>query len=190
MRMMWTLSLFFFAATVLGLGTGALVLTYQAPFGTWRDGVWEAWPNAGSPASDPYQRAVLALGGRIALGAGEGLVYTARHDARKRPLNSACDYILKGRALAARLWTLAAYDQNGSLLRPEHARPGISSDTIAYASDGSFAVTASTRARPWNWLPLHPTDNFVLVLTLYDSSRISDLDDAKPMPTLVRGRCR
>lgn len=151
-----------------------------------RIGPWEAFPLAQTVKADPYARAHRARDGRLLYASAEGLTFTARTDATDAPLDAACAYRLTGLAPAARFWTLYTRPANAAPDRPA----GLNSRTILREMDGSFAIEASARARPSNWLALPSAGRFTLVFTLFDtpvasSTGVSDI----PMPELTKLGC-
>lgn len=156
-----------------------------------RLGAWTHQPRAAYADADPYTRARRARDGVSPLSQAEGLSFIARRDASGEPLRPTCDYVIAGRPLAARLWTLSVLTPDG---RPAHAPAGpasISSAEIVRDQEGRFMVLASAKARPGNWLALPDEERFVLLLRLYDTtgSATAGVLSADQLPTLRPERC-
>src|SRR5690606_28085130 len=74
-------------------------------------GVWTAFPDAGTPQSDPYSRARVARDAELPLGRAEGLSFVAERDASGERLSFACTYRIEGLVPPARFFTLHAADE-------------------------------------------------------------------------------
>jgi len=176
---------------IVAIGGGAASVQYALDrfegFGALEVGQWSAYPEAGTPDSDPYAKARGARNGTLALGAAEGLIFHAGRDAQGRELDRNCTYRITGATPPARFWTLYAADRS---LRPLPGQPGmlsaLHSREILRGENGSFSITVSPKAQPGNWLPVEGSGPFVLVMTFYDtpvasSSGLSDLVMPKAM---------
>ncbi|WP_294540554.1 DUF1214 domain-containing protein [uncultured Rhodoblastus sp.] len=180
-----------FAALALGVAATALSLRGEPGFGAVRLGAWTSFPRIGGADIDPYGRAVVALGGAMPLGEGEGLAFVADRDDDGRALDSRCDYLISGAALPARLWTLSAYDLEGRLRPNEADRHGLTSVGLLRRKGGDFAIAAARAARPGNWLPLGEKSRFLLVLRAYEAgaSSLAGAFEGWNAPKIARGDC-
>jgi len=179
------------AGTALGLAVTYYVLGTGLSFDELRAGPWIRWPKTGTMEIDPYAHAMLARSGRLPLGAGEGLSFSARTDSDGKPLRGRCDYVIDSPVPEARYWTLTVYSPKGALVQNKAQRYGFTSAEILRAAGGSFQIAVARDARPGNWLPLGTASNFVLVLRLYDTLvdfGVSNVD-ANALPRIVRGHC-
>lgn len=191
MRFLFLLAVSLSIALGLGAWSAEYALRQSADLGTEQVGPWLANPLAGSIEADPYSKARLAKIGNLTLGVGEGIVFRASRDSVGETLRRECAYRLKGQTPLARVWTLAAFSQDGRLVAPGDGRPGwLVSRGLMRAEDNSVEIGVGIFAQPGNWLALSGSGAFVLALTLYDtpastSSGLGDLD----MPTLVKTGC-
>jgi hypothetical protein len=178
--------------TLLGLAATYLTLERGFSFGAVKAGPWIGSPRAGSLNIDPYARALVARTGRIPLGAGEGVSFSARTDSDDKPLDPRCDYSLRGPMPPARAWTVAVFSPSGALIANPDKRYGFTSGEVLRAADAPLEITLASTARPGNWLPISATSPFIVSLWLYDSvlSATAVSLDATVMPKLVRGTCR
>jgi hypothetical protein len=110
-------------------------------------------------------------------------------------MSSGCEYSVVGLPLNARWWSLAVYDQYGSLIPNPSNRYSFNSEEMIRRADGSFHLNLSRNARPENWLPsgTGPDRNLVLVLRAYgvrdtDISGIGQIP-ANLLPKIERVRC-
>jgi hypothetical protein len=181
----------FAVALAIGFGLSFYALTDGRYFGALQSGPWTAWPDAGSPAPNPYTRAHAVRTGTLPLGQAEGLQFTATVDGTGEPLTRDCGYRLDGYTPVATFWTLVAIDAEGrNVTRPGTAL-AIHSRDIARPQDGAIRVHVGTRLVPGNWLELTGQGPFSLVLTLYDTVASTGFGtDLEVMPTVVREGCR
>ncbi len=190
MRFLVDLAIAVIVAVAVGVSSAWYAVDRGRLFGAVVVGGWTAWPQEGGADADPYTLAMLARTGEVPLGAGEGLSFTAEHDADGEPLSGKCTYDVVGQTPAARLWTLTATDDEGHLMVNVAHRPGFHSREIVRASDGSFAIAVSPTVKSGNWLPIAAVARFRLVLRLYDTplttgSQIASL----VMPAIRKASC-
>ena len=138
----------------------------------------------GNPNADPYTKAHLARSGRLPLTSTTARYFTANTDSEGDTLTSTCEYSIEGGALNARWWSIAVYDEHGSLIDNPSQRYSFNSEEAIRHSDGSYRITLASNARPENWLPSGsgPERNLVLMLRIYspretDSSGIGQIPD-------------
>jgi hypothetical protein len=179
------------AAVALGVAATWLSLRGDPGFGAVRLGAWTTFPRLGGADIDPYGRAAMAVEGALPLGEREGLAFVASKDDEGYPLDSRCDYTLSGAALPARLWTLSVYDVEGRLRRNEADRHGLASTSLLRQTGGGFAIAASRKARPGNWLPLGQRSRFLLVLRAYEPgvSSLASAFEGLAVQKITRGEC-
>ena len=182
-----------FALTIaifIGLGGTWFVSTRGVAFGGVTIGAWTAWPRNGTINIDPYARASIARSGELPLGSGDGVGFVARSDDDGQALSGRCDLTIAGITPPARFWTLTLYDRNGRLIANDLGRHGFTSQEIVRRSDGSFVITAAPHARSGNWLPSGGSNDYVLVLRLYDTPIGGGTQAAREtMPRIVTGAC-
>lgn len=175
------------------LGGGSVWYSLQASHGIGgiNVGRWTAWPFAGGAEADPYTIAKVARNGNIPLGATEGLAFEAKTDNSGRPLIFNCSYIISGRTPPARLWTLTAYNQDGSLVTPGFTKQSATySGNLLRFDQGAFRVGISKTPVSGNWLSIAGKGSFYLVLRLYDTPATSSTGLAsRRMPAILRGEC-
>lgn len=175
----------------LGGGSAWYSLQTRHGIGGINVGRWTAWPFAGGEQADPYTVAKVARDGNIPLGATEGLAFEAQSDNSGRDLVFTCSYIISGLTPPARLWTLTAYNQDGSLVDPSIlGESSIYSGNILRFDQGAFRVGISKTPVAGNWLSITGEDTFYLVLRLYDTPATSSTGlVSRRMPSILRGEC-
>lgn len=178
-------------ATVVGLGLTWTTATRGVTVGAITIGAWTARPKTGTSDIDPYSRASIARSGELPVGTGDGVTFTATKDDLGRTLDGRCDVIVKGVTPPARFWTLTIYDSKGQLVANALQRYGFTSQELVRASDGSFEVRVSARARAGNWLPTAGVDRYTLMLRLYDTPVGVGTRSQKdaPMPSITTAGC-
>ena len=146
---------------------------------------------AGSPAADPYTRAILARSADVPLALGEGIAFHATADEAGRPLDGACDYVVSGETPVARAWTLTLYDLEGAPLAAPAGRTGLTSAEVLRDEAGGTTIALSPAPQPGNWLQLTGDGAFQAVLRLYDSPVAGALGwlEEGAMPRVVRTAC-
>ncbi len=178
-------------ASTVGLGTTWMTATRGVNVGTIKIGPWTARPKTGTSDIDPYSRASVARSGELPVGTGDGVMFTTATDDTGRKLDGRCDVVVKGVTPAARFWTLTIYDLKGRLVANSLQRYGFTSQEIVRASDGSFELRLTSRARAGNWLPTGGLDRYMLALRLYDTPVGVGTRTQKdaPMPSIMTVGC-
>lgn len=178
-------------ATIVGLGLTWTTATRGVTVGAITIGAWTARPKTGTSDIDPYSRASIARSGELPIGTGDGVTFSATKDDSGRALDGRCDVIVKGVTPPARFWTLTIYDGKGQLVANALQRYGFTSQELVRASDGSFEVRVSARARAGNWLPTAGVDRYTLMLRLYDTPVGVGTRSQKdaPMPSITTAGC-
>lgn len=175
-----------------GAGSVWLALERDFGFGAITIAEWTAFPQHGTPDADPYSRARFSREADLALGRGEGLIFTARHDSEGRALTAECRYTIRGSMPPARFWTLYARDARHHVIEIEGGRqPALHSLALLRGPDNRVTTTVSHHAAPGNWLAIDGSGPFTLVLTLYDtaitsSARIAEVE----LPEISREGCQ
>ncbi|MFK7902138.1 MAG: DUF1214 domain-containing protein [Nitratireductor sp.] len=186
-------------ALAIGIGLGGASAWYSLrqthSFGGINIGAWTAWPFVSGGNADPYTIAKVVRDGNIPLGAAEGLAFEAHADDNGDALLFNCDYILSGQTPPARVWTLAAYHENGSLVKTSNSgKSAVYSGNIIRFGESGFRVNISTTPVAGNWLSVNESGNtnktFYLMLRLYDTPSTSTTGlVSRRMPTILRGEC-
>jgi hypothetical protein len=174
----------------LGLGSAYWIMQGDPPFGSMRRGAWQTWPSLGSPAADPYMRAILARRGDVPLATGEGMGFTATVDSEGRPLDAACSYAVGSVSPMARLWSLTLYDEDGRLPVTDLGRRSFTSAEVLRDAQERFTITLSRDLHAGNWIQLPPSGSFMVTLRLYDppGAALSNFNESD-FPAIQRLGC-
>lgn len=185
----------FFIVLMIGLALGGLAtqisIRQSHGLGAINVGPWSAWPFVGGAEVDPYTSARATADGTLPLGAAEGLAFEANSDNNNELLRLECSYVIAGNTPPSRIWTLAAYTPEGdSIIVDDTEVAATHSGKVLRFPDGSFSISASPQPKSGNWLRLHETGPFKLVLRLYDTPITSNSGVIDPvMPTITREGC-
>jgi hypothetical protein len=195
MRALLELIAVFAVALVLGISSARYMIEHGSPLTTQRTGPWASWVSEGNPNADLYTKAHLARSGRLPLTSTTARYFVADTDSAGDELTSACEYLIEGSALNARWWSLAVYDEHGSLIDNPSQRWSFNSEEAIRRSDGTYRITLASNARPENWLPSGsgPERSLVLMLRIYsprdiNSSGIGQIPDER-LPKIERKAC-
>lgn len=173
-----------------GLGLTWLLSAQESAFAALRIGAWQAWLRSGTAEADPYTRAAFARSGELPVGLGEGLAFRATHDDAGRPLDGRCVTRIRGRALAARYWTLTLYDERGRLIENASNRYGFTSAEIVFETGGEIDLRLAPRALSGNWVPTGDVPSFSAVFRFYDTpTGVTARSETAEMPKIEQERC-
>jgi hypothetical protein len=132
-------------------------------------GPWQTSLVAGSIHADMYTRARIAIGGLFALNRTEAIYFSAAQDDDHKPLRARCSYLVEGRPVAARWWSVTAYADDHFLIPNAANRFSYNMGNLKFGPDGTFKVTASPTQQPGDWLPTGDGNGgFNLLFRLYN----------------------
>ena len=194
MRPLFQLIAVFAVALVLGISSARYMIEEGSPLTTKRVGPWASWVSEGNPNSDPYTKAHLARSGRLPLTSTTARYFFARTDSAGSGLTSDCEYLIQGSGINARWWSIALYDDRGSVIENPSGRYSFNSDEAIRRSDGTFRIHLASSARPENWLPSGTgSRRLALMLRVYgpretDSDGIGQIP-AERLPKIERIAC-
>lgn len=174
----------------LGLGSayGALRMALDqtsAHVGPWRTPI-----DAGGTDRGLYTRAIISIGALLALSRTETVYFLAERDDDGEVLRGDCRYVLTGRDMPARWWSITLYADDRYLIPNDENRWSVNDQTVTRAEDGSFRVSLSRTAVEGDWLPTGTADRLYLTLRLYNPEGDVAADPASAqLPSIKRESC-
>lgn len=176
---------------VLGLGSAFLALRMGGLGGGATVGPWSASLTAGSIDADMYTRARVARYGLLALDKKETLYYTARTDSDGAPLSGSCTYVVKGRDLAARWWSVTAYGPDSFLIPNDANLYSFAKTTVKREADGGYIVRISADKQEGNWLPVKAGESFDMTARFYNPEpAVYAAPQSAVLPTIAKESCK
>ncbi|MGO8953440.1 MAG: DUF1214 domain-containing protein [Rhodomicrobium sp.] len=159
---------FIFVAIALTLGLGSAWRTVNHGFfaAANRYGPWVFWFREGTADADPYTIAHVARQGVLPVTAASEMVFTATRDSAGSHLSGNCTYEIRGYAVPALWWNIAAFKSDGEIMPSKTGRSGFSSANILSAPEGTFTVRLSPDVQPGNWIPATRGNRVILQLTV------------------------
>lgn len=184
---------FLFAAIALLLGLGSAWRAVNHGFFATanRYGAWAIWFREGTAEADPYTIAHVARQGVLPITSTSGLVFTATRDSGGSHLNGNCTYEIRGNAMPALWWDIAAFKTDGEIMPSKTGRAGFSSANMHAAPDGSFKVRLSPNVQPGNWIPAERGDKIILRLSILRPLNADNLlaSGAEALPEITLLEC-
>lgn len=156
------------------------------------NGPWKTSLVVGSPQSDPYTRARVALHGLLALNRKETIYFTAETDSDGAALNGKCRYEIDGRDPNTRWWSITAYGSDDYLIPNPQNLYSVSQTSVLRQKDGSFRIAVGGAHAPsadMSWIPAG-SGPFSLTLRLYNPGPDVALDpEHVVLPALKKVSC-
>lgn len=173
------------------LGFGTALYAISSGRGSVAAGPWATSMSYGSSDADMYTRARVALFGLLALSREQTVYYTANRDDGGERLSGDCTYVVTGRDLAARWWSVTAYGPDSYLIPNEAGVYSFSKTTVKREDDGSFIVRVSADRQPGNWLPVKAGENFDMTARFYNPAPSVHANPAAvALPHIEKESCR
>lgn len=183
--------LFIGLAVVGGLGSSWYMIEKGSRLTTRTAGPWVTWTSAGRIDADPYTRAHFLRRGVLPVASTLTQSYQASTDNDGQTLYSSCDYQVEGPEPAAAFWSVAAFNEQGTVIANPADRYSFNSATIMRAPAGGIDIRLARSARPGNWLPTGGGGKITLLLTV-DEPRATGADEQRAiqLPAIRRLSCR
>ncbi len=191
MRLILHLLLICVIAVGIGLGLTWLAVRNPPALNVIADGPWTAIANEGSPDVDAYALAALSHRGEAPISIADGLTFRALKDSEGQMLSGACSYRVSGVIPSVRVWSLAAFDEQGLLFPNPAQRYGYTSLSVTRDSENAVQIGLSADALPGDWIPVSRERPFMIALRLYDTTAaaISGGRSAPELPDIKRIGC-
>lgn len=175
----------------LGIGSAAFMLRLGALDGGYGVGPWKTGTDFGSANAGMYTRARVALYGLLALDRKETMYYTASTDDAGRPLSGDCTYVVEGKDLAARWWSVTAYGPDSFLIPNEANVYSFAKTTVKREADGHYIVRVSADRQDGNWLPVKRGQSFDMTARFYNpDAAVSAAPASAELPRVTKESCK
>jgi hypothetical protein len=133
------------------------------------DGPWRTSTVIGGTDADLYTRAIVAITGLFALNRSETIYFSAEESDTHQKLRARCSYVVEGKPLDARWWSVTAYADDYFLIPNPAQRFSYNMGNLKNEPGGSFRILAAPTEQEGNWLPTGSGDGgFSLLLRLYN----------------------
>ncbi|MFZ2466787.1 MAG: DUF1214 domain-containing protein [Parvibaculum sedimenti] len=138
-----------------------------------------------------YTRARVALYGLLALDRKETMYYTASTDDAGKPLSGDCTYVVEGKDLAARWWSVTAYGPDSFLIPNEANVYSFAKTTVKREADGHYIVRVSADRQEGNWLPVKRGQSFDMTARFYNpDAEVSAAPASAELPRITKESCK
>ncbi|PKB15976.1 DUF1214 domain-containing protein [Flavobacterium sp. 5] len=166
------LSLLVIVAILGGIGTAFYSIS------TWKNSSQESignWKTIGKDKDvnndDLLSIAQIAVYATYPLTKKEVIYLNTNTDSDGNPIDSKSDYVINGKKLDARYWSITAYDQDGFLIKNPIEKYSYNFEDVKYEKDStSYKINLSSSKKEKNWLPITGTQKVSLVIRLYQPS--------------------
>ncbi len=158
--------LFSAIALLVGFGSAWRAVNHGFFATAERFGPWAFWFREGTADADPYTVAHFAREGTLPITSASAMTFTATRDSAGARMSGDCTYEVRGNALSALWWNIAAFRADGQTMQSKTGRSSFSSANIVTDPGGAFVVRLSPEVQPGNWLPTTPGDRVVLRLNV------------------------
>ncbi|OIV39637.1 DUF1214 domain-containing protein [Flavobacterium johnsoniae] len=112
--------------------------------------------------------AQVAVYGPYALTKKEVIYLSTSTDIEGNPLDPKSDYVISGKKLDAKYWSITAYDENGFLIKNPINKYSYNLEDVKYEADStSYKINLSGTEKKENWLPVTNVQKTSLIIRLY-----------------------
>lgn len=112
--------------------------------------------------------AQVAVYGPYALTKKEVIYLSTNTDSEGNALDSKSDYVINGKKLDAKYWSITAYDQDGFLIKNPINKYSYNLEDVKYEADStSYKINLSGSEKKENWLPINNVQKATLIIRLY-----------------------
>jgi len=132
--------------------------------------------------------AQVAVYGPYALTKKEVIYVSTSTDSEGNALDPKADYIISGKKLNAKYWSITAYDENGFLIKNPIDKYSYNLETVKYEADStSYKINLSGSEKKENWLPTKDAQKITLVIRLYlPSDELRNNLTVETLPTIQK----
>lgn len=139
-------------------------------------------------SADLLTIAQVAVYGPYALTKKEVIYLSTGTDSEGNALDPKSDYVISGKKLDAKYWSITAYDENGFLIKNPINKYSYNLETVKYEADStSYKINLSATEKKENWLPINDVKKTSLIIRLYlPSEKLRDNLTVETLPTIQK----
>ncbi|TPG34059.1 DUF1214 domain-containing protein [Flavobacterium pectinovorum] len=132
--------------------------------------------------------AQVAVYGPYALTKKEVIYVSTSTDSEGNALDPKADYIISGKKLDAKYWSITAYDENGFLIKNPINKYSYNLENVKYEADStSYKINLSGTDKKENWLPINDIKKATLIIRLYlPSDELRNNLTVETLPTIQK----
>lgn len=132
--------------------------------------------------------AQIAVYGPYALTKKEVIYLSTSTDSEGNALDPKSDYVIKGKKLDAKYWSITAYDENGFLIKNPINKYSYNLEDVKYEADStSYKINLSGSEKKENWLPVNNVKKTTLIIRLYlPSEKLRENLTVETLPSIQK----
>ena len=132
--------------------------------------------------------AQIAVYGPYALTKKEVIYLSTSTDSKGNALDSKSDYVINGKKLDAKYWSITAYDENGFLIKNPINKYSYNLEDVKYEADStSYKINLSGSEKKENWLPVNNVKKTTLIIRLYlPSEKLRENLTVETLPSIQK----
>ncbi|MFH7017444.1 DUF1214 domain-containing protein [Flavobacterium sp. FlaQc-47] len=132
--------------------------------------------------------AQVAVYGPYALTKKEVIYLSTSTDSDGNALDPKSAYVINGKKLDAKYWSITAYDENGFLIKNPINKYSYNLEDVKYEADStSYKINLSGVEKKENWLPVNDVKKVTLIIRLYlPSQKLRDNLTVETLPTIQK----
>jgi len=139
-------------------------------------------------SADLLTIAQVAVYGPYALTKKEVIYLSTSTDSEGNALDPKADYVISGKKLDAKYWSITAYDENGFLIKNPINKYSYNLEDVQYEADStSYKINLSGTEKKKNWLPINDVQKASLIIRLYlPSEKLRENLTVETLPTIQK----
>jgi len=176
-------------AVVLGSGIGIYNIKSGKSDSQRKIGNWQTVDkDKDLNTADLLTIAQVAVYGPYALTKKEVIYLSTNTDSEGNALDPKSDYVINGKKLDAKYWSITAYDENGFLIKNPINKYSYNLEDIKYEADStSYKINLSGTEKKENWLPINNVQKTSLIIRLYlPSEKLRENLTVETLPTIQK----
>jgi hypothetical protein len=176
-------------AVVLGSGVGIYNIASGKSSSQRTIGNWQTVDkDKDLSTADLLTVAQIAVFGPYALTKKEVIYLSTNTDSEGNELDPKADYIISGKKVEAKYWSITAYDESGFLIKNPINKYSYNLENVKYEADStSYKINLSGSEKKENWLPISNVKKATLIIRLYlPSEKLRENLTTATLPTIQK----